>query len=220
MGVAWTAEHWRRILLDIADAVESKQEELSDLDRIIGDGDHGVSMSIGWRAVRNWLTEHPDEGDVGAMLQATAQTFLNAVGASVGPLYGMAFLRGGAQLKGLGSTDDRQLLQFWITATSAIRQMGKAEPGDKTMVDTWHPIAESLQRSLDEGEPWSEALDRAVAAGERGMLSTRELVSLKGRSGRLGERSRGHIDPGAASAQLLFSVFAGTAQAVQGGAAT
>lgn len=218
MSAVWTADDWRRILLAIAEAIEEKQHELSDLDRVIGDGDHGVSMAIGWKAVRGWLAANAEESDVGVIWQQAAQTFLNAVGASVGPLYGMAFMRGGAELKGCVETDERQLLQFWVTATAAIRQIGKAEPGDKTMVDTWQPIADALAQSLEEQTPWREALARAEEAGQQGMEATKEMVSLKGRSGRLGERSVGYIDPGAASAQLIFTTFVRSATDVQGGA--
>lgn len=204
-----TVEQFVGALNRIADRISERKEYLCDLDRHIGDGDHGVSMDIGWSAIRRKLQELEGERDIGVILLAVSRTFLNAVGASVGPLYGTAFLRGSAVAKGKSVLSGEELAKFWIAAIGGIRQLGKAEPGDKTMVDTWAPIAASLEASLAEGEPWPpDAWDKAVRAGEQGMNATKDLVSRKGRSGRLGDRSVGHIDPGAASAWLIFSAFA------------
>ena len=202
-----SAREFMRILLEIGERVENEQHRLSELDRAIGDGDHGVSMAIGWRAIRDKIKELEHEEDIGAILQVLSKTFLNAVGASVGPLYGMAFLKGGAVLKGKTSLSERDIVEFWAAAVDGIRQLGKAELGDKTMLDAWIPIVNSLRSSMESGDDWLNTLDQAVRAGEAGMESTKQLLSQKGRSGRLGDRSIGHIDPGAASAHLIFSSF-------------
>lgn len=202
-----TVEQFVGVLNRIADRISEQKEYLCELDRHLGDGDHGVSMDIGWSAIRQKLREAEGERDIGAILMTVSRTFLNAVGASVGPLYGTAFLRGSAVAKGKSELTDEELAKLWIAAIGGIRQIGKAEPGDKTMVDTWAPIAASLEASLASGDPWDSAWDKAVRAGEQGMLATKDLVSQKGRSGRLGDRSVGHIDPGAASAWLIFSTF-------------
>ncbi|WP_276353824.1 dihydroxyacetone kinase subunit DhaL [Cohnella caldifontis] len=210
-----TVTQFAGVLNRIADRISERKEYLCELDRHIGDGDHGVSMDIGWSAIRQKLRELESERDLGALLQAVSLAFLNAVGASVGPLYGTAFLRGSAVAKGKSELSDEELAEFWIAAIGGIRQRGKAEPGDKTMIDAWAPIASSLEASLADDEPWDSAWDKAVRAGERGMNATKDLVSRKGRSGRLGDRSVGHVDPGAASAWLIFSTFVQAHQEAQ-----
>jgi dihydroxyacetone kinase-like protein len=210
-----TSKEFTFIFMQIALKIEEQKDYLSELDRQIGDGDHGVSMSIGWTAVRHKLEELANESDIGVILQAVSRTFLNAVGASVGPLYGSAFLRGSAVAKGKSELNQEDIVKFWTAAVGGIKQLGKAQVGDKTMVDTWEPIAASLEASLQQGEAWEAALDKAVLCGEQGMNSTKELLSQKGRSGRLGERSKGHIDPGAVSAYLIFSTFVSAYKALK-----
>jgi dihydroxyacetone kinase-like protein len=201
------SHEFKQILEQIGEKIEAEKDYLSELDRVIGDGDHGVSMSIGWTAIREKLHELKDERDLGVILQSVAKAFLNAVGASVGPLYGTAFLRGSAVAKGKTELSYTEVVEFWSLAVGGIQHMGKAEVGDKTMLDTWIPIVKSLKVSLEQGEEWQVSLQKAVEAGKQGMNSTKELVSQKGRSGRLGDRSKGHIDPGAASAFVIFSTF-------------
>jgi dihydroxyacetone kinase-like protein len=207
---------FKQVLVAIGEAVERKQDELCELDRVIGDGDHGVSMTIGWQAIREQLKSMDREEDIGVILRAVSRTFLNAVGASIGPLYGMAFLRGSAEMIGKMQAGHADLVRFWIAAVEGIRQMGKAEVGNKTMLDTWAPIASVLEDALLTGASWEETMERAVEAGRRGMESTRDMVSQLGRSGRLGERSKGHIDPGAASAFLIFSAFVDACKKIKG----
>jgi len=211
-----TSEQFIVVLNRIADRISEQREWLCELDRHIGDGDHGVSMEIGWTAIRRKLQELEGERDLGVILLTISQAFLNAVGASVGPLYGTAFLRGSAVAQGKSELTDEELAKLWLAAIGGIRQIGKAEPGDKTMIDTWAPIAGSLERSLAESETWDAAWERAVRAGEQGMNATKDMVSRKGRSGRLGDRSIGHIDPGAASAWLIFSTFVQAHREAQG----
>lgn len=211
-----TTQDFKRILTAIGERVEANKDELCDLDRVIGDGDHGISMAIGWQAIRDNLSQLAHEDDIGVVLRSVSRTFLNAVGASVGPLYGIAFLRGGSVLIDKKEASAEEVMRFWIAAVNGIREMGKAEIGDKTMLDAWIPIANSLEASLQSGEAWEPALDKAAEAGRRGMESTKELVSRIGRSGRLGERSKGHIDPGAASAHLIFSTFVEACKQLKG----
>jgi dihydroxyacetone kinase-like protein len=136
-----------------------------------------------------------------------AMTFLNAVGSSVGPLYATAFLRGAAVLQGKTELEEEDVVQFWLAAVRGIQERGKAQVGDKTMLDSWIPAMEALQQARSEGKELLASLESAVSAGEAGMKSTAGLVSQKGRSSRLGERSAGHIDPGAASASLILTAF-------------
>ena len=211
-----TGRDWKWTMTAIGERIEAKRDELCDLDRVIGDGDHGISMAIGWQAIRDDLAQKEQEEDLGVLMRSVSRTFLNAVGASVGPLYGTAFLRGSAVLIGKTEASAEDAMRFWIAAVNGIQQMGKAQVGDKTMLDTWLPIAESLGASLEAGEAWEPALDKAAEAGRLGMESTRDMVSRLGRSGRLGERSRGHIDPGAASAYVMFAAFVDACKQLKG----
>jgi dihydroxyacetone kinase-like protein len=201
------ADEFKRILRVIAVRIEAESDYLSELDRKIGDGDHGVTMVIGWTAITKKLDELEDENDLGVILKSIAMSFLNAVGASVGPLYGRAFLRGSMVAKEKTVLNDEEIVQFWSAAVTAIVELGKAEVGDKTMVDTWMPIMKSLESSMEQGIPLNASLDIALEAGEAGMNSTKNLLPQKGRSSRLGERAQGHIDPGAASAFIIFATF-------------
>ena len=187
----------------IGKAVEAEQAYLSELDRVIGDGDHGVSMAIGWRAIRERLDQLAEVDDIGMIVKEISRAFLDSVGASVGPLYGMGWMRASAVVAGKPTLSEEDLGQFWSAVVQGIQKIGKAERGDKTMLDTWIPIAEVLEKD----SAWPDAWEQAVDAGKRGMESTKEMISRKGRSGRLGDRSKGGIDPGAASAQLIFATF-------------
>lgn len=198
-----SARQFIAIFHRIGEAVEAEQAYLSELDRVIGDGDHGVSMAIGWRAIRERLDQLAEVEEIGAIVQEISRTFLDSVGASVGPLYGMGWMRGSAAVAGKTAVSAEDLGQFWIAVVQGIQKIGKAERGDKTMLDTWIPIAEVLEKDT----AWPEAWEEAVKAGREGMESTKDMISRKGRSGRLGDRSKGGIDPGAASAQLIFATF-------------
>ncbi len=163
-------------------------------------------MSIGWRAVVEKLDSREHE-DCSAVCKETAMAFLNAVGSSVGPLYATAFIRGAAALQGKSELTEDDVIQFWKAAIEGIQERGKAQIGDKTMIDAWVPAMQSMLQARDEGRDLQACLQQAAAASEEGMKSTSQLVSRLGRSSRLGERSVGHIDPGAASAFYILSAF-------------
>ncbi|CAH0122694.1 MULTISPECIES: dihydroxyacetone kinase subunit DhaL [unclassified Paenibacillus] len=199
-------EDFKYTLYRIAARIEEEKDYLSELDRALGDGDHGVTMSIGWKAIVQTL-DQAQESDFAQLCRDMAMSFLNAVGSSVGPLYATAFLRGGAQLQGKKQLDEEDIVQFWVAAVEGIRERGKAEIGDKTMIDTWIPAVEALTKARNEGNDVISSFEAAVKAGETGMKQTAELLSKKGRSSRLGERSIGHMDPGAVSAYMILSTF-------------
>lgn len=202
------AEQLKQLLLDIASKIEQEKDYLSQLDRAVGDGDHGVTMSIGWQAVKGRLeNELKDEQDCGQICKDTAMTFLNAVGSSVGPLYATAFLKGASLFRGKSSLTKRDIIEFLIAAGKAIQERGKANVGDKTMVDTWIPAVEALEQAHKEKKSLIECMEAAVSEGEKGMKSTADMVSKKGRSSRLGDRSKGHQDPGATSSYLILETF-------------
>ena len=184
-------------------AMAEHKAGLTDLDSQIGDGDHGINMDRGMRAVTEKLDTAPGQG-IGPLLRTTGMTLLSKVGGASGPLYGTFFLEMG---KAAGAADEITDAD-WAAAVAAgvagVQRRGKAEPGDKTIVDALVPARDELTTATTEGAPLADALARAADAAERGRDATKPLVARKGRASYLGERSAGHLDPGAASSALLF----------------
>lgn len=211
-----TANDWKRYFHDVVSMIEEQKDRLSDLDRSLGDGDHGVTMSIGWQAVRAELDgKLGEEQDCGKIATVVGKTFLSAVGSSVGPLYATGFMKGGKTIKGKTELGSEDLAAFWQAFVDGVKERGQAEVGDKTMVDTLGPAAQSLRTHYEDTADFFEAFSEAVSAGHKGMESTKGLISQKGRSSRLGERSVGFVDPGATSAYLMLSVFLHTLEKKQ-----
>ncbi|MFY4775163.1 dihydroxyacetone kinase subunit DhaL [Metabacillus sp. RGM 3146] len=212
----FTAEDLKTFLKNVVDVIEENKEYLSELDRKLGDGDHGVTMSIGWQAINEKLNNDLEaEKDCGKICVTAGRTFLSAVGSSVGPLYATGFLRGAKVLQNKSELTGEDLKDFWAAFIEGIKQRGKAEVGDKTMVDTLQPALESLKSHFNQTSDFAQAFSEAVSAGEKGMESTKDLLSKKGRSSRLGERALGNQDPGATSAFLILSTFLATVHSAQ-----
>ena len=206
--MAITPPQFVEVLRHVGRSIEAEKDRFSELDRAVGDGDHGVSLSLGWGAVLETLDELPEETGFAEICMASARSFLNAVGASCGPLYGTAFMRGGMVLKGKSEADRDALVAFLEAAGTGIRERGKAEPGDKTMLDSWLPGIAALIEARDGGGDLAACLTACAEAAEQGMEATRAMQARKGRAARLGERSVGHIDPGAASSAVFLRAFA------------
>lgn len=202
-----TAGDVKKILCDIADAIEREKDYLSELDRAVGDGDHGVSMSVGWQAIRERIGEIDNRGECSEVFKAAGMSFLNAVGASVGPLYATAFIRAAAAVQGKTELDVTDIMNLLAAAVNGIKERGKAEVGDKTMIDTWVPAIEAMKEAESKGQEPLFCLEAAVAGGKKGMEATTQMLSQKGRSSRLGSRSIGHQDPGATSGYLILLTF-------------
>ncbi len=164
-------------------------------------------MSIGWNAVKEKITTLDDNLTFDKICMQIASSFLSAVGASAGPLYATALMRGGAKLKDLSVINSSHISDFFEAAANGIQDRGKANLGDKTMLDVWLPTAEKIKETSNNTEDIIEILEKGSHAANESMLSTKEMLSKKGRSSKLGERSRGHIDPGAASSALIFRTF-------------
>ena len=192
------------ILNNICETIEKEKDYLSELDRAIGDGDHGVTMSIGWTAVKEKLNDINPEDGFQKICTQIASSFLSAVGASAGPLYATALMRGGMAVKDLDILDAVGFAKFLDAASKGIKERGKAEVGDKTMLDVWIPAAEEMNQNADEGNNLISSLESTVEKAENAMNETKNLLSKKGRSSKLGERSIGHIDPGAASSFIII----------------
>ena len=202
-----TTEEFIKILYTICDDIEKNKDYFSELDRATGDGDHGVTMSIGWTAVKEKLDTLSSDLTFDKICMQVASSFLSAVGASAGPLYATALMRGGAKLKDLKSSNALQIADFFEAAANGIKERGKAELGDKTMLDVWIPAAETIKKTSIGQEDIIEILKQGALKAKQAMESTKDMLSKKGRSSKLGERSRGHIDPGAASSAMIINTF-------------
>ncbi len=187
-----------------AGAIAAHADELTELDAAIGDGDHGANMDRGFQAVEARLRDVADE-DIGAILKTTGMTLISTVGGASGPLYGTFFLRLAAATAGKSEL----ALADWAAALRAgvegVIARGKAQPGDKTMVDALVPAADTIERALADGADLPAALRQSADAAGAGMRATIPLVARRGRASYLGERSAGHQDPGATSAWLLLT---------------
>jgi len=198
--------NWVKIYAQI---IEDNNDLLTELDRQIGDADHGANMKRGFKAVLEKLPAVEDK-DIGTILKTVAMTLLSKVGGAGGPLYSTLFMKAG---NSIGPKMEIELVD-WVQALEAgingIAAIGKALPNDKTMLDALYPALEALKSSLDQGLSISEALSKSAEAAHQGMLATIPLVARKGRASYLGERSAGHQDPGATSTFFLLDSAAKT----------
>ena len=193
-----------------AEAMAEHRAELIELDRAIGDSDHGENMDRGFQAVLAKLAEDAPETP-GAALKLAAMTLMSKVGGAAGPLYGTAFLRAATALGDASAVDAAGWAAALAAARDGIVARGKAEPGDKTMVDAWTPAVEAATAAAGNGGAVLNVLTAAAEAAEAGAVATDPLVARKGRASYLGERSAGHRDPGAASSALILRAAAGAA---------
>ena len=190
---------FRAMMHTVGEQIIAEKNWLSELDGVIGDGDHGVTMEIGWKAVQHALDDIQDDETIEGICKRMAKAFLDAVGASSGPLYATAFLRAGTAVSHRLNLDGAGMAEWLSAACQGIRDRGRAEPGDKTMIDAWVPAVEAAQKAARDGGAALDVLIAARDGGEAGMKATTAMESRRGRSAKLGERSVGHIDPGAAS---------------------
>jgi dihydroxyacetone kinase-like protein len=205
LDVGW-AVRWLTLS---AQAMAEHRVELIELDRPIGDSDHGENMDRGFKAVMDKLAEAPPETP-GAALKLTAMTLMSKVGGAAGPLYGTAFLRAATALGDTSDVDAATLAAALQAARDGIVVRGKAEPGDKTMVDAWTPAIEAAAAAAAAGDgDVRKVLLAAAEAAEAGAVSTDPMLARKGRASYLGERSIGHRDPGAVSSALILRAAAG-----------
>ncbi|MDN5567892.1 MAG: dihydroxyacetone kinase subunit DhaK [Paracoccus sp. (in: a-proteobacteria)] len=200
---AITPAIFREMMRNAGAEIIAKRDWLSELDGVIGDGDHGVTMEIGWKAVLTALCTAEETETIETSCKRMSKAFLDAVGASSGPLYATAFLRAGAAVSNRRSLDAAALAAWLAGAMQGIRDRGRAEPGDKTMVDAWAPAVDAAQAASTASDELA-VMTAARDGAEAGMNATADLESRRGRSAKLGARSKGHIDPGAASTFLML----------------
>ena len=184
------------------------RQELVRLDTAIGDGDHGTNLDRGMRKAMEKV-EAAELADPGAVLKTVAMALVSSVGGAAGPLYGTLFLQMGGALAGQERVDLPGWTAAWRAALEGVQARGKAQPGDKTMVDALIPAIEALEGASD----LDEGLTAAVQGAEEGMRATTPLVARKGRASYLGPRTIGHEDPGAASTVLILRALATATEA-------
>ncbi len=193
----------------VATVLNQNRDYLTQLDAAIGDADHGANMDRGFKKVMEKLPEFADK-DIGTLFKSVGMNLISTVGGAGGPLYGTFFLQMG--MKSAGKMELN--LEDWASAVEAgvggVVMRGKAELGDKTMVDALTPAVNSLKQSIQDEQPLETAVKQSALAAKEGMLATTPLVARKGRASYLGERSAGHQDPGATSSYLILQAAADT----------
>lgn len=191
-----------KILEAVADKINENRQFLTELDSAIGDADHGINMSKGFSAVLEKL--HSQEfGDCGAILKTVGMTLVSTVGGASGPLYGTAFMRAGQAVAGKSSLNFDDFIAIMDQALEGIKYRGKAQRGEKTIIDSLEPAVEILKNEKDSTDRKS-VMDKALNAAKEGVEYTRNIIAKKGRASYLGERSIGHQDPGATSCYLML----------------
>lgn len=202
-------QYFVNVIKDLIKLAEDRKEYFTELDSAIGDGDHGMNLSIGFREVAKNLDEWQKES-INGFYKKVGTALLDKVGGSSGPLYGSFFMKFGLPVKTKGPDEGvtfDEFVEMMETGVKIIEKRGKSTTGEKTMLDTLRPAQDALRAAYEGGASPKEAMAKAVEAGKKGLESTRDIVATKGRAMRLGERAIGHLDPGAASSAEMLEVF-------------
>jgi len=197
--IAWLVRFDERIV--------EQAERLTELDSAIGDADHGTNMARGTAAVRSRLG-HARPDDAGALLKSCGMALVSTVGGASGSLYGTLFLEMAKSVGTASELDTTVFAAAFRAGVAGVVARGRAEPGDKTMIDALQPTVDVLDTAAADGVPLAEALQSAAAAAAEGRDATIPLVARKGRASYLGDRSADHLDPGATSAAILVQALA------------
>jgi dihydroxyacetone kinase-like protein len=194
----------------MCDTIETEKDYLSELDGAIGDGDHGVNMAKCFREVKKKLAE-TTATDMNTLFNDVGMVVLNSVGGAMGALYGTFFLKMAQESAGKKELGLDDLVRIFQTAEQGILDIGKASPGDKTLLDTLAPAVRSLEQSAKDGLSLSDAMASFEQAAQKGMQSTTDMLAKMGRASRLGERTIGHQDAGATSCYFILRSLASAA---------
>ncbi|MFV0447886.1 MAG: dihydroxyacetone kinase subunit DhaL [Vibrio sp.] len=186
-----------------AQSYAENQDFLTDLDRDIGDADHGLNMNRGFKKVAEILPS-VEKQNIATILKNTGMTLLSSVGGASGPLYGTLFIRTAASVGTREQLSFEELVDALRSGVDGVISRGKAELGDKTMCDVWLPVLNNIKSQLESGISPDHLLDEMVVIAEKSAVSTIEMQAKKGRASYLGERSVGHQDPGATSSLLMI----------------
>lgn len=194
------------ILTQIAVKIDENKGYLSELDATIGDGDHGINMSKGFKAVTEKLKE--DNGvDIAGILKKTGMALVSTVGGASGPLYGTAFMKSSMSVNGKIEIDIKDFSNMLKDALDGIKMRGKAKAGEKTMIDALEPALEAINKGIERGLESKEILKLAKEAAYNGVEYTKTIIATKGRASYLGERSIGHQDAGATSSAIILETI-------------
>ncbi len=196
-------------LQDFATQIEQNKDYLTELDAAIGDADHGINMDRGFKKVMSQLPSVADK-DIGSILKSVSMTLISSVGGASGPLYGTFFLRASTVAVDKQQLTDEEIVSLLQSGLDGLLQRGKAQLGDKTMVDVLSPSVDAFAQAVGEGKDTLAAMQQAVVAAEQAMKDTIPMLAKKGRASYLGERSVGHQDPGATSAYLMLKCLLAT----------
>lgn len=197
----------KHALENLCNTIEMEKNYLSELDGAIGDGDHGVNMAKCFREVKKTLAE-TQANDIESLFKSVGMVVLNSVGGAMGALYGTFFLKLSQETTGKTELNLNDLVRMFRTAEKGILDIGKANLGDKTLIDTLSPAVRALEKSERESKALPEALANFEQAAKEGMESTRKMMARMGRASRLGERTIGHQDPGATSCYFILRSLA------------
>ncbi|GAA4264604.1 dihydroxyacetone kinase subunit DhaL [Frondihabitans peucedani] len=201
---------------DTVAVVSDNRLRLSELDREIGDGDHGENLDRGFAAVKAKFDALPEGSTPGSALKLVATTLISTVGGASGPLLGTAYLKGAQALGDAAELDADAVVALLTAARDGVVLRGKAEVGDKTMIDAWTPAVDAATAAAASGASPAAVLRAAADAAVEGAASTEPLVARKGRASYLGDRAVGHRDPGAESSSLILIAAAEAAEATEG----
>lgn len=194
-------------IADCARTLGEQTTHLTDLDRAIGDGDHGTNMDRGFSACAE-LAGQEDFDSIDTYLKKIGMVLVSTVGGASGPLYGTFFLRLAGPLAASADPGPREFGQALRAGVEGIVARGKAERGDKTMFDAFAPALQAYEKTARRGRGLGECLDAAARAAAQGRDETAPMIARKGRASYLGERSAGHVDPGASSTTMLLEAAA------------
>jgi len=194
------------IVMNLVKTIQENKDYLSEVDGLIGDGDHGINMNKGFTICGERLKD--TEADLSESQRTLGRVLLTEIGGSMGPLYGTFFNRMARKCKDVAEIDKAVFRDMLNEALAGVSELGNAKVGDKTLMDVLIPATEAYNKAVDGGKGFAEALEDLKAAAKAGMESTRDMVAKVGRASRLGERSRGVLDAGSVSCCLLVTSMA------------
>jgi len=201
-----------RILFALTRAVQEHKQYLSDLDGAIGDGDHGINLNKGFRIFSDQFSVSP--GNLSHGFEILSRILMSRIGGALGPLYGKFFEGMAAACRNAETINSAVFSHMLSNGRAAISKISQAKVGDKTLVDVLFPAEEAYQLAYIQGQTFIDCLDAMISAAVKGRDATTEMMAKVGRASRLGERSRGIVDPGAASCCLIFETIARSIKAI------
>ncbi len=207
MSATLSATDFRRALLAMADAVIEAEARLNELDAAIGDGDHGITMRLGFMAVKHHLAQLREDASFEEVLNECGQAFMGATGGAIGIILAKMLMAAGGALRGCRDLGGPELAAILTGMENAIGKAGKAKPGDKTILDAVHAARKAAQAAAESQVTLPQALQASALAAETAAGQTADLVCRVGRASRLGQRTLGHPDPGAVSFAIMMRAF-------------